>query len=311
MRLLAVLGSLMLAGGVAAIVAGLPPVRRSRLPEELVGRHRRPGSLGQARDRLVGAVDHHLSRTGARRRVALAVTRAGLGMGPGEAVVTGAALAFAVGCGAWIVTGKLGGGVVAGAGSVLGARFWVARRGRKRVEEFERELPEALDLLAGSLEAGTPIAQAMELVAREGRPPLAGEFARVLADHRLGETLADALDHSVERVASGEYAWCVRAVRAQQEFGASLADLLRTLAEFMRWRQELRGQVRALTAEGRLSGYVLTGLPLAMVAFFMAAKPDYLSVLVTRPLGVMMTVTAVTLMTVGALWMRRIVNLEV
>lgn len=184
-------------------------------------------------------------------------------------------------------------------------------RGRGRVARFEAELPDALDLLAGALEAGAPLAQGMQLVAAEGSAPIAAEFQRILADHRIGASFTDAFEASAVRIGSRDFLWCAQVVRVQQEFGASLAGVLRTVAEFMRWRLEIRGEVRALTAEGRISAIVLTAVPVLLVAFFVLVNPAYLSLLVTRPLGWLMTISAVFLLVFGTLWMRRIVRVEV
>ena len=185
---------------------------------------------------------------------------------------------------------------------------WLASRRRRA---FESELPSALDLVAGSLEAGAPLAHALELVASEGEGPLAEEFERSLAQHRLGRPLIEALEESAARVGSRDFAWCTSAVRAQQEFGASLASVFRTLAEFMRWREEIRGEVRALTAEGRLSAWVLGALPFVVAAYFSLANPGYLGVLFTSPVGLVLLAGAGVFMTIGIVWMSRIVKVEV
>ena len=185
---------------------------------------------------------------------------------------------------------------------------WFASRRRRA---FESELPSALDLVAGSLEAGAPLAHALELVAAEGAGPLAEEFERSLAQHRLGRPLIEALEESAERVGSRDFAWCTSAVRAQQEFGASLGTVFRTLAEYMRWREEIRGEVRALTAEGRLSAWILGALPFVVAGYFALANPTYLGVLFTSPVGLVLLMAAGVFMTVGIIWMSRIVKVEV
>ncbi|MGH2725089.1 MAG: type II secretion system F family protein, partial [Actinomycetota bacterium] len=242
--------------------------------------------------------------------LAAELRRAGVRRSPAEF------LAFVgVGAAAAGSAGALAGGPVLGlvvaAVIVGGARFIVHRRARRWNDRFDEELPDALDLMAGSLEAGSSLVQSMELVAAEGQPPLSEDLGRVLADNRLGESLVDALEASAVRVGSEDFAWCVRAVRVQQEFGASLAGLMRTLAQFMRWRQELRREVRALTAEGRMSAYVLIGLPFLMAGFFALVNPAYLALLVTTPLGWILSITAAVLMALGTVWMTRIVKVEV
>lgn len=188
---------------------------------------------------------------------------------------------------------------------------WSGLVAARRRRAFESELPSALDLVAGSLEAGAPLAHALELVASEGDGPLAEEFERALAHHRLGRPLIEALEESAARVGSRDFSWCTSAIRAQQEFGASLASVFRTLAEFMRWREEIRGEVRALTAEGRLSAWVLGALPFVVAAYFSLANPGYLAVLFTSPVGLMLLMAAGVFMTIGIVWMSRIVKVEV
>lgn len=190
----------------------------------------------------------------------------------------------------------------------LPGRRW--RESRRR-RAFEAELPGALDLVAGSLEAGAPLAHALDTVAGEGEGPLAEELGLVLAHHRLGQPLIEALEESAERLGSRDFSWCCSAVRAQQDFGASLSSLFRTLAEFMRWREEIRGEVQALTAEGRLSAWVLGALPFAVAGWFALANPAYLGLLVTTTPGLVMLMVAAIFMTVGIVWMRRIVKVEV
>lgn len=188
---------------------------------------------------------------------------------------------------------------------------WSGIVASRRRRAFESELPSALDLVAGSLEAGAPLAHALELVASEGEGPLAEEFERALAHHRLGRPLIEALEESAARVGSRDFSWCASAIRAQQEFGASLASVFRTLAEFMRWREEIRGEVRALTAEGRLSAWVLGALPFVVAGYFALANPGYLGVLFTSPVGLMLLAVAGVFMTIGIVWMSRIVKIEV
>lgn len=188
---------------------------------------------------------------------------------------------------------------------------WSGLLASRRRRAFESELPSALDLVAGSLEAGAPLAHALELVASEGEGPLAEEFERSLAHHRLGRPLIEALEESADRVGSRDFGWCTSAIRAQQEFGASLASVFRTLAEFMRWREEIRGEVRALTAEGRLSAWVLGALPFVVAGYFALANPGYLGVLFTSPVGLMLLMAAGVFMTIGIVWMSRIVKVEV
>ncbi|MGH2740425.1 MAG: type II secretion system F family protein [Actinomycetota bacterium] len=309
MRSLALLGAVLIGAGVA--VVGLALVsRRSgrRLPEGLGHRaeaavETRFGLLGRAAEKAVAS-------TSLGRRLGAELPRVGLRLSPGEFVAGAAGVAIFAGVLAGLLFRSTAVGLVTTAIAPPAARILLRRRANRWVDRFENELPDALDLLAGSLEAGASLAQAMELLAAEGQPPVATEFDRVMADNRLGESLVDALEASAARTGSRDYAWCVRAIRIQQDFGASLSDLLRTLADFVRFRHELKREVRTLTAEGRISAYILIALPFVVATFFSIVNPSYLALLVSTPLGWILTVTAGVLMAIGTIWMTRITKVE-
>jgi tight adherence protein B len=300
------IGALLVGAALAFVVWGLlarePKVR---LPEELTGHH------GGRLTTLAREAEGLLARRGFFRGLTSELPRAGIDLPPGRFLL----LAFGGSILAGFLIAALWGtpalGPFAALGTFLVVRFVVRRRARKWTDKFEAELPDALDLLAGSLEVGTSLAQAMELVAAEGRPPLSEEFERILSDNRLGESLVDAMEDAAKRIGSQDFAWCVRAVRVQQEFGASLASVFQTLAEFMRWRDEIKREVRALTAEGRISAYVLIALPFGIGVFLSIVNPDYLALLVTTPIGWLLTIIAGVLMVIGAVWMTKIVKVEV
>jgi tight adherence protein B len=310
--ILAAIGALLVGAAVTTFVVALV-ARRARppLPDDLG--YRRSEAAQEGEDR-VDRLTRRAAQAPLFRRMATwlrtRLPRAGVERSPSEFLLlvggTGSAAGLAMGAAVGPAAGFL-----TALGVAMAPMVWVRQRAIGWNRRFDEELPDALDLLAGSLEAGASLSQAMEMVASEGQPPLSEEFSRTLGDNRLGEPLVDALETAAIRIGSQDFSWCVRAIRVQQEFGASLAGLLRTLARFMRWRQELRREVRALTAEGRISAYVLIGLPFAVAAFFGLAKPDYLALLVTTPLGWIMSIMAATLMTVGAIWMTRMVKVEV
>ncbi|MGH2651212.1 MAG: type II secretion system F family protein [Actinomycetota bacterium] len=311
MSAVGILGALLVGTSLAvvAIVVASRRHARIRLPEDLVP----PGSA-PGRDEagsFVRAAERAISRSSIPQRLALELPRAGIEFSVERFTLLAITGAVTVGLLVTLVSKALLAGLVAAAGALIATRLVVRHRAARWTDRFDDQLPDALDLLAGSLEAGTSLAQAMGLVAADGRPPLAGVFERILADTRLGQSLVDAMETAAVRVGSSEFAWCVRAVRIQQEFGASLADVLRTLGEFMRWRQELRRDVRALTAEGRISAYILVSLPFLVGFFLLIVNPSYLALLVTTPLGWGMTIFASVLMVVGSIWMRRIVKVEV
>ena len=137
--------------------------------------------------------------------------------------------------------------------------------------------------MAGSLQAGLSLAQSVDTIVREGTEPIASEFKRVLVETRLGVSLEDALDGISERFQSKDFEWVVMAIKIQREVGGNLAELLNTVAETIRERQYMRRQVEALAAEGKLSAYVLSGLPILFMIYLVLTKRDYVWPMFTEP----------------------------
>jgi tight adherence protein B len=155
------------------------------------------------------------------------------------------------------------------------------------------------------------MAQAIDTVVREGQQPITGEFNRALIEARLGVPIEDALDGVATRMQSKDFAWVVMAVRIQREVGGNLAELLTTVAGTLRERERLRRQVRVLSAEGRLSAWILGILPPGFSLYLLLVRPQYLRPLVTDPLGWLMLSVGVLLLVVGAAWMNKAVKVEV
>ncbi|MGH9164759.1 MAG: type II secretion system F family protein [Acidimicrobiales bacterium] len=187
----------------------------------------------------------------------------------------------------------------------------VKRSVAKRRTRFEAQFPDVLELLAAGLESGSAIGSALSLVVAEADEPAASEFARVLAATRLGSPLVEALRDLAERLDSEDLGWTVQAIVVQQRTGGRLADILRNVAEFMRGREELRREVKALTAEGRLSAYILGALPFGLALVVSLGNPDYLTPLFTTVPGLVMLGGVGFLMSVAFVMMSRIVKIEV
>jgi tight adherence protein B len=181
----------------------------------------------------------------------------------------------------------------------------------RRTSAFLGQLPDTLQLVAGSLSAGYSMAQAIDTVVREGQQPITGEFNRALIEARLGVPIEDALDGVATRMQSKDFAWVVMAVRIQREVGGNLAELLTTVAGTLRERERLRRQVRVLSAEGRLSAWILGILPPGFSLYLLLVRPEYLRPLVTDPLGWLMLSIGILLLVVGAAWMSKAVRVEV
>jgi len=197
------------------------------------------------------------------------------------------------------------------AGGVLVPWLWLGRKRGKRIKAFNAGLADTLQLIAGSLTAGMSLAQSIDTVVAEGREPIAGEFKRVLIETRLGVPLEEALDGISQRIGSRDFEWVVMAIRIQREVGGNLAELLGTVGETLRERDYLRRQVYTLSAEGRLSGYILGGLPVVFFIYLLLVRPDYVRPLYTTGLGILMLMGAASLLAFGGFVMSRLVKVEV
>jgi tight adherence protein B len=181
----------------------------------------------------------------------------------------------------------------------------------RRIRAFNSQLAEGLQLMSGGLKAGLSMAQAVDTIVREGTEPMAGEFRRALAQARLGVDIEDALDGVAGRMSSEDFRWVVMAIRIQRQVGGNLAELLLTVAATLREREYLRRQVQTLTAEGRLSAWVLGGLPPAFLGYLVLSQRDYVSPMFHNALGWAMLGLAAVLLAVGAFWMAKTVKVEV
>ena len=184
------------------------------------------------------------------------------------------------------------------------------KRSRRR-KAFNTGLPDTLQLMSGSLAAGLSLAQSIDTIVREGAEPIASEFRRVLVETRLGVSLEDAMEGVAERFDSKDFEWVVMAIKIQRQVGGNLAELLDTVAATMREREYVRRQVAALAAEGKLSAWVLGGLPPLFMVYLLLTNYDYVIVMFQEPLGWAMLAGAATILAIGVFWMSRLVKVEV
>jgi tight adherence protein B len=173
----------------------------------------------------------------------------------------------------------------------------------RRTKAFEGQLPDMLDLLAGTLRAGYSIAQGIEAVSREIDEPMSRELQRVVNEHRL--------DGVAARMGSEDFAWAVMAIRIQREVGGNLAELLLTVSKTMTQRERLRRDVASLTAEGRMSAMVLGLMPFILGAVMFVINPEYVMALLTPGLGYVMLGASLVSMFIGFVWMKKLITVEV
>ncbi|WP_418059466.1 type II secretion system F family protein [Pimelobacter simplex] len=181
--------------------------------------------------------------------------------------------------------------------------------GRRR-RAFDNALPEVLQLLSGALSAGLSLAQAVDTVVREGPEPIASEFKRVLVEARIGVSIEDAFEGVATRFQSKDFGWAVMAIRIQRQVGGNLAELLTTVAATMRERQYLRRHVSALSAEGRLSAVILSGLPPLFAIYLFVTNRAYLDPLIHDLRGIVILCAGVIWLAIGVFWMSRMVKVD-
>jgi tight adherence protein B len=188
---------------------------------------------------------------------------------------------------------------------------WLLNKRRVRLKTFAGQLPDALELVARALRAGHSLGAGMHVVAEEMPSPIADEFGRVYEEQNLGVALEDALKSLSERVPNIDLRFFVTSVLIQRQTGGDLAEILDKIGYVIRERYRILGQVKALTAEGRLSGVILIALPFGLFLLMMHIKPDYVEKLWTHPLGIKMSVAALIMQLLGAIVIKKIVDIKV
>src|SRR5262245_51256798 len=189
--------------------------------------------------------------------------------------------------------------------------IWLYMKRANRLKKFMALLPDGLELVARALRSGQSLAAAMHVVAEEMPDPIATEFGRVFEEQNLGIPIEESMKAMCERVPNMDLRFFVTSVGIQRQTGGDLAEILDKIGYVIRERFRILGQVKALTGEGRLSGVVLIALPFALFGFMLNAKPDYIEALWKTELGVKMSVCALIAQVIGALVIRKIVNIKV
>ena len=286
----------------------LAQVDRYRLGEAASDQEATPGgAIGRT---ALSVTEQVVRTTGWESRFAAQLDRAGMKLRPAEWVL----LRLLVAGGVTLLLTLAFGWVALPFGLLFGVLVTSAYhrwRAQRRAERFAAALPAALQLVLGSLRSGFSLVQALESMVREVGDPIAAEFGRTLAETRLGMDLDEALARLARRTHNRDLAWAVMAIRVQREVGGNLAEVLETTVATIRERELLRSQIRSLSAEGRLSAWILMALPVVVAAFMVVARRDYISLLFTDPRGVVLLLLGAALVALGGLWLARVVRVEV
>ena len=234
---------------------------------------------------------------------------AGLDLRPGEVVViivSTMLVTFAIGVAAG---SALLGLLLALMPPLIGKLVLSVRRDRRQAA-FTEQLTSVLQLISGSLRAGYGLVQGIDAVSRDANEPAAGEFRRILIEHRLGRDLNTAMQSCADRMDNADFSWVVQAIGIHREVGGDLARVLDNIIATVRDRGDVHRQVRALSAEGRLSAIVLTGLPILVLVAIRIINPEYMNELIERPIGWIMLAAAALLLLTGTLWIRQIMRVR-
>ncbi|MCX7838752.1 MAG: type II secretion system F family protein [Anaerolineae bacterium] len=248
----------------------------------------------------------------ATKKLAIELGRADLKLTPSEfiainilAVVFGFLLLLVLGRGSLIV------GLVGGILGFYAPRLWIRQLQARRLNAFNNQLGDTLILLSNSLRSGYSLLQSMETVSRELPPPMSTEFARVVREIGLGLTIEEALAHMLQRIQSDDLDLVVTAINIQHEVGGNLAEILDTIAYTIRERVRIKGQIRAMTAQQRFSGYVVSLLPFVLGFAMFVINPNYIGRMFNEPCGIIMLMVGGLMIVAGYMVIRQITNIEV
>jgi tight adherence protein B len=302
--------------------SGIRSEKQSRLAE--VSRYRLLGTVGRVEaapvaaptesnltTRALSLVDKAVRSRGKRQGIVDELDRAGIRMRPEEWAVLQVCAIVVLAAILTVLSGSPIGLLAGGVLAWLAFRMFIKIKISRRAAAFADQLPDMLQLVSGSLRSGFSLNQAVSAVVREGTEPMASEISRTLTETRLGSELEDALDRLADRMQSPDLHWVVMAVRISREVGGNLAEVLLNTVATMRERAQIRGQIRVLSAEGRISARILIALPFVLGGYFLLFNPNYMHPLFTTAIGLVLLVSGAVLLVIGSFWITRLVKIEV
>jgi tight adherence protein B len=185
--------------------------------------------------------------------------------------------------------------------------FYIIIKKRRRMEKFQEQLPEAMELVARALKAGQAFSGGLKMVADESGDPIGTEFSKILDELNFGVGVPDALKNLAKRIDCPDLKFFVISVLIQRESGGNLAEILENISYLIRERFKLHGRVRTLAAEGKISAYVLIAIPFFLATFMYLVQPNYITLLITDPIGRIMLGSAFLMMVIGTFVMRKMI----
>jgi tight adherence protein B len=265
----------------------------------------------QAIESPLPGIDKILSKSNAGSRLTRLIELSGVRTTPGAVVMMSVVAALIVFFMARLFVANP---LVAPAAALFAATtpfFWLVYRKSKRLKRFEEQFPEALDLLSRAIRAGHAFQTAMGMVADELPDPVGPEFKKTFDQQNFGLPLRDALNELSERLGLLDVRFFVTAVLIQRDTGGNLSEILDNLAHVVRERFKIKRQVRVHTAHGRFTGYVLLALPAALAVALSFINPEHMQLLFRERMGQMLLIGAIVMQTIGYIWIRQVIKIEV
>ena len=262
-------------------------------------------------DAVTRTVEKAVANRGFAQQIALELARANLKLTVSEYLVINAMVAMVAVAAAILVSRSPLVGAIFGLVSLYLPRWYVLGRERKRLSDFNKQLSGTIGIMANSLRSGYSLLQAMELVARETPPPIGEEFGRVVREVGLGLAPENALENLVRRINSDDLDLMVTAIKVQHEVGGNLSRILDTIETTIRESVRIKGEIKVLTAQQSLAGYIISGLPLALMAILLLLNPSYIMKLFTPGWYILMPICGGLGIILGFVVIRKIVAIDV
>ncbi|NGN84838.1 type II secretion system protein F [Arthrobacter silviterrae] len=295
----------------AVVIFGVFKPGEGSLPVE----RRRPADatsesgLSRMTGSAAGIISAALQRLGWSRALAAGLERAGLKLAPAEFLILVFSGMLTVLLFGYLLSG-IGLGLLLALLVPLGAKLLLGLKESKRRTAFANQLDDTLQLLSGGLRAGHSLLRAIDAVSHEAESPTNEEFARIVNETRLGRDLNEALEQSAERMHSDDFGWAAQAIGIHREVGGDLASVLDQVGHTIRERNQIRRQVAGLSAEGKMSAYILFAIPFAVIGILTLTSPSYIAKFIQSPIGFAMIGASIVMLTIGGLWMKKVVSFK-
>lgn len=308
---------LILAIGITGIVFALGGLAGTPQEAAIDGRisqledpHAAPTSKPRLFNRLGAMLDPLVKGLAISKRIDRQLYQVGWAWTPGEFLLAGALLGVAAGAMAFFMFRNLWVALLAAAIGSLGPSMQLRQRRAKTLKAFNEQLPDALMLVINALKAGNSFLQALQMVSRQMSAPISTEFGTAVAEINFGVPTEQALRNLRDRIGTTDVDLMVQAMIIQRETGGNLSEILGNIHDTIRDRIRISGEVQALTAQGRMSGWVLSALPVGIGALFFLISPSYIMGLFTDPRGQLLIAAAAVSEVLGVLLIRKIVDVR-